>query len=78
MITVLNAAEIVLCKGTVRPFDLNNENDKELFESIKNNGILVPIIIKKQGKGYIILDGARRYQAALALRMMRIPVEIIK
>jgi len=35
--------------------------------SIKENGIIQPIVVEKNGSGYIIHDGERRYRASLIL-----------
>ena len=36
----------------------------ELADSIKQNGILQPILVRKHGTSYEIVAGERRYQAA--------------
>jgi ParB/RepB/Spo0J family partition protein len=39
----------------------------ELAESIRRNGLLQPIAIRKNGHGYIIIAGERRYRAVCSL-----------
>ena len=39
----------------------------ELTESIKDSGVIQPIVIRPNGKGYIIVCGERRYRAALSV-----------
>ncbi|MFS0646534.1 ParB/RepB/Spo0J family partition protein [Siminovitchia sp. 179-K 8D1 HS] len=48
----------------------------ELKESIKQHGILQPVILRKSGKGYEIVAGERRFRAAKAARMTTIPAVI--
>lgn len=48
----------------------------ELAESIKNNGILQPILVRKKGKTYEIVAGERRYQAAKIAGLEEVPVVI--
>ena len=48
----------------------------ELTDSIINNGILQPILVRPKGAGYEIVAGERRYQAAKRAGMTEIPVTI--
>ena len=36
----------------------------ELADSIRENGVLQPLLVRKKGKGYEIIAGERRYQAS--------------
>lgn len=47
-----------------------------LMESIKNFGIVQPIVVRKKGKKYQIVAGERRYRAASALGLDKVPVII--
>lgn len=47
-----------------------------LMESIKNFGIVQPIVVRKKGKKYQIVAGERRYRAASALGLNQVPVII--
>lgn len=47
-----------------------------LMESIKNFGIVQPIVVRKKGKKYQIVAGERRYRAASALGLDLVPVII--
>ena len=47
-----------------------------LMESIKNFGIVKPIVVRKKGKKYQIVAGERRYRAASALGLDQVPVII--
>ncbi|GIN92968.1 stage 0 sporulation protein J [Siminovitchia terrae] len=48
----------------------------ELKESIKEHGILQPIIVRKSGKGYEIVAGERRFRAAKAAHFKKIPAVV--
>ncbi|MGC8227534.1 ParB/RepB/Spo0J family partition protein [Pseudobacillus badius] len=50
----------------------------ELTESIKEHGILQPIIARKSIKGYEIVVGERRYRAAKAAKLEKVPVVVRK
>jgi ParB/RepB/Spo0J family partition protein len=47
-----------------------------LEESIKEQGILVPLTVYKDGSHYTLLDGERRWRCAIRLGLHRIPVII--
>jgi len=46
----------------------------ELAESISTFGIIQPLIVKKVGKGYVIVAGERRWRAAKQANLKRVPV----
>ncbi|MBD8005589.1 ParB/RepB/Spo0J family partition protein [Bacillus norwichensis] len=48
----------------------------ELKKSIKEHGILQPIIVRKSGKGYEIVAGERRFRAAKAAQFKKIPAVV--
>ncbi len=48
----------------------------ELADSIKQNGVLQPILVRKKGQNYEIVAGERRYQAAKIAGLKEIPVNI--
>lgn len=54
----------------------NDESLKELSESIKENGVFQPIIVKKSIKGYEIIAGERRYRASILAGKDQIPAII--
>ncbi len=47
-----------------------------LAQSIKVNGIIQPIIVRKDETGYIIIAGERRWRAAKNLKLKTIPVVV--
>ena len=51
----------------------NQEKLEELADSIKTNGIIMPIIVRKEGTGYRIVAGERRWRAARIAGLAVIP-----
>ena len=49
---------------------------EELSDSIKQNGILQPLLVRKKGTYYEIVAGERRYQAAKLAGLDEVPVVI--
>ena len=60
--------EIPINKLRVNPYQprktFNQESLQELAESIKEHGVIQPIIVKKSIKDYEIVAGERRYRAS--------------
>ncbi len=54
----------------------NDESLKELSESIKEYGIVQPVIVKKSIKGYELIAGERRTKAAILAGLEKIPAII--
>ena len=52
------------------------EDIKELAESIKARGIIVPPIVVVSGERYLTVDGGRRVAAAKLAKMAEIPVNV--
>ncbi len=54
--------------------NFNQENIQELADSVRENGILQPIIVQIDGNGYYtIIAGERRYRAAIIAGLEKIP-----
>lgn len=60
-------------KGQPRT-SFKEEELSELTDSIRQNGILQPILVRRNGPTYEIVAGERRYQAARAAGLTEIPV----
>ncbi|RKY35817.1 MAG: chromosome partitioning protein ParB [Candidatus Duberdicusella sinuisediminis] len=56
--------------------DLRDEGLKELADSIKSQGIIEPLIVRKKGQDYEIVAGSRRYYACKLLGINKLPVII--
>ncbi len=48
----------------------------ELARSIKANGVIQPIVVRRQGAGYEIVAGERRWRAAARAGLLRVPVVV--
>ena len=51
-------------------------NLEELAQSIKENGIVQPLLIRKNGTGYQIVAGERRWRAAQRAGLSKVPAVI--
>lgn len=49
---------------------------QELSESIRENGVLQPLLVRKKGQKYEIIAGERRYQASMLAGIEKLPVII--
>lgn len=66
-----------LVKGRYQPRKSFNETAiAELAQSIKENGVLQPIIVKKHNDHYEVIAGERRWQAAKQIGLTYIPAII--
>ena len=54
----------------------SDSEQKRLVESIKKNGIIQPIIVRKSGHGYEIIAGERRWRAAQEAGIRDVPIII--
>ena len=55
----------------------DDEKIAELSQSIKEHGIIQPIILNKSGNEYIIIAGERRWRAAKLLGLKEVPAVIM-
>ncbi len=53
--------------------DFNEEKLSELIKSIKEKGIIQPLLVRKTHDGYELIAGERRLRAAKRLQMEKIP-----
>lgn len=66
-----------LCRGKYQPRrELSPEALQELADSIRNRGIIQPIIVRPANKGYEIIAGERRWRAAQMAGLQDIPAII--
>lgn len=54
----------------------DDESISALAESIKQHGILQPLLVRPYGSGYQIVAGERRWRAARMLGLSEVPVQI--
>lgn len=51
--------------------------DADLVASVKRVGILQPLIVRRNGKGFEVVDGLRRRAAAEMAQLLEVPVVIV-
>lgn len=73
----LNLTEINPNPNQPRSF-FNEEELADLAASIKKDGLLQPIIVRKAGTGYQIIAGERRYHACKMAGFDEIPVRVME
>lgn len=73
--STLPIAQIMPNKGQPRK-SFKEEDLSELTDSIRQNGVLQPLLVRKKGNEYEIVAGERRYQAAKAAGLDEVPVII--
>ena len=56
--------------------DFDDEKLKELADSIKQNGLIQPITVKKDGESYILISGERRLRAVRMIGLDKIPAYV--
>ena len=56
--------------------NFDDESISALAESIKQHGILQPLLVRPYGSGYQIVAGERRWRAARMLGLSEVPVQI--
>lgn len=56
----------------------NDEDQKQLIASVRQSGIIQPIVVRKIEKGYEIIAGERRWRAAQASGLKEVPIVIRK
>jgi ParB family chromosome partitioning protein len=55
---------------------MDDERIEDLARSIKSNGIIQPIIVRKVEQGYEIIAGERRWRAAQRAGLLKVPVVV--
>lgn len=56
----------------------NEEALQQLARSLKENGLMQPLVVKQQGNGYIIIAGERRFRAAKLAGFTEVPVVLME
>ncbi len=76
IITVLNINKIKANKKQPRKY-FDEEKLVLLSESIKEHGMIQPIIVQKEGEDYCIIAGERRWRAAKKASLKEVPVIVM-
>ncbi len=77
-----SAADMMVSIDKIKPnpnqprTHFNETQLRELSDSIKENGVLQPLLVRKHGDGYEIIAGERRYQASKLAGLEELPVII--
>jgi len=58
--------------------NFHDEDQKKLVASVKQSGIIQPIIVRKADNGYEIIAGERRWRAAQAAGLKDVPIVVRK
>lgn len=53
--------------------NFNEEKIEELSKSIREHGIIQPIVVRRKGQNYEIVAGERRWRAAMKAELSRVP-----
>ncbi len=73
--------EIALALVISNPYqprkDFDDSHIQELADSIRSEGLLQPIIVRKKDKGYELIAGERRLRACKALGLKAVPARIL-
>jgi ParB family transcriptional regulator, chromosome partitioning protein len=69
-------SELAIAKVNVR-HGVRRADYKDLIPSIKERGILQPLLVRKNGRGYEIIAGRRRFLAACSLEKEGLEVEAL-
>ena len=57
--------------------EFDAERLHELADSLKKNGMMQPLVLKKNGEGYAIIAGERRYRAARLAGFDEVPATVM-
>ena len=72
-------------KVKIKDIEINKEQPRKLFnedalqelaDSIKQHGIIEPLVVTKRGKYYLLVSGERRWRAAMKAGLKEVPVVI--
>jgi len=72
----VSVKDIAESKTNPRGTSFQGPEFNDLVASIKEKGILVPLIIRPVGKGYEVVAGSRRFRAAQQLKLAEVPASI--
>ncbi|MCX5808094.1 MAG: ParB/RepB/Spo0J family partition protein [Proteobacteria bacterium] len=73
----LPLGDIIVEEQIRSSIDTESDSFKALMESIKERGVIEPIIVTPRGDKYLLVCGERRYMASSMLDMESIPVRIL-
>src|SRR5882672_1764351 len=72
--------EIAVDRITPSPFQPRRSFDEakieELASSIRNQGIIQPLVVRRNGDGYELIAGERRWRAAMRAGLTHVPIVV--
>jgi len=74
-LTEISVSEIKVNKYQPR-YEFNQEKLNELASSIKEKGVIQPVLVRKSASGYELIAGERRWRAVKSLGIEKIPAII--
>ncbi|OGX46390.1 MAG: hypothetical protein A3G38_00175 [Omnitrophica WOR_2 bacterium RIFCSPLOWO2_12_FULL_51_8] len=54
--------------------DFDSQNIEELAQSIREKGVIQPLLVRRKGEGYELIAGERRLRAAAILQLKEVPI----
>lgn len=78
----INGAETTVSISRIKPnakqprTNFDKDELEELADSIRQNGIIQPLVVRKVGQNYEIIAGERRYRAAKLAKLKEVPVVV--
>ena len=73
----LSLVDIIIEEQIRSGIDTETESFKALVQSIKDRGVMEPIIVTPKDGKYLLLCGERRFRAAVELKLETIPVRVM-
>jgi ParB family chromosome partitioning protein len=75
--SIAYVSTVQIQKNTFQPRkEFNEEKLSDLISSIKEKGVLQPLLVRRKGDGYELIAGERRFRAAQSLNIEKVPVII--
>src|SRR5262249_27782437 len=56
--------------------DFNDNHLRDLADSLRNSGVLQPVVVRRLGEGYQLIVGERRWRAAKLAGLERVPAVV--
>jgi ParB family transcriptional regulator, chromosome partitioning protein len=73
----LSLGDILIEEQVRSNIDTESDSFKSLMESIKDRGVLEPVLVTQKDDKYLLLCGERRYLAAQKLELPSIPARVV-
>ena len=57
--------------------EMDDQGIRELADSIRSEGLLQPIVVRRKGNGFQLIAGERRWRACMHLNLKRVPARVV-